>query len=185
MTVSSYLGEINLISAIMQPGTLIKHQTMTESWNWQDSQGLVLLEWFFISFIEFQRPYKYFCAFSELLTGIALGWNHFKAMFIKRFLNSKREKKAVFTQIILPALVTLLGLALAQSLPSQREDPSRVLSVGNYITSGKTGVAYFADFRNTPDPNLLKVWGCYFWRLLNLVCFYWFTKNLNFSQLFI
>ena len=98
-----------------------------------------------------------FVFFSELLSGMALGWNHFKAMFIKRFLNSKREKKAVVTQLILPAVVTLLGLALAQTLPTQKADPSRVLSVGNYLESGKTGVAYFADYRNSPDPNLLKV----------------------------
>ena len=88
---------------------------------------------------------------------MSLGWNHFKAMFIKRFLNSKREKRAVFTQLILPALVTLLGLVLAQTLPTQQDDPARVLSVGNYIASGKTGEAYFADFRSTADPNLWKV----------------------------
>ena len=86
-----------------------------------------------------------------------MGWNHFKAMFIKRFLNSKREKRAVFTQLILPAVVTLLGLVLAQSLPTKKDNAARVLSIGNSIASGKTGEAYFADFRSTANPNLWKV----------------------------
>ena len=88
---------------------------------------------------------------------MALGWNHFKAMFIKRFLNSKREKRAVFSQLILPALVTLLGLVLAQTIPAQKDDPPRVLSLGNYVKSGTSGTAYFADFRPNPDSKLWKV----------------------------
>ena len=100
--------------------------------------------------------------FTELVTGMALTISHFKAMFIKRFLNSKREKKAVITQIILPLLVTLLGLVLAQTSPTQKEDPARLLSLANPLKPGTTGVAYFADFRTTADPQLWKVWSLRF-----------------------
>ena len=95
--------------------------------------------------------------FAELLTGFGLGCNHFKAMFIKRFLNSKREKKALVTQVLLPIIMTIIGLALARVTPSQTEDPSRVIDLSKDLVAGTTGNGYFADFRSTPDLNMLKV----------------------------
>lgn len=78
-------------------------------------------------------------------------------MFIKRLLNSRREKRAVITQILLPVLITLLGLALAQTTPTQQDDPYRELSLAKDLAKSARGVAYFADFRKNPDPNLWKV----------------------------
>lgn len=95
--------------------------------------------------------------FLELVTGMALWFSHFKAMFLKRFLNSKRDKKAVITQFILPVLITLLGLVLAETSPTQKEDPLRVLSLAGDLKAGTTGVAYFADFRSNADPKLQTV----------------------------
>lgn len=78
-------------------------------------------------------------------------------MFIKRFLNSKREKKALISQILLPLIMTIIGLALARVTPSQTEDPSRVIDLSKDLVAATTGNGYFADFRSSPDPAMLKV----------------------------
>ncbi|XP_065052485.1 phospholipid-transporting ATPase ABCA3-like isoform X1 [Rhopilema esculentum] len=94
---------------------------------------------------------------SELVTGFALGLSHFKAMFIKRFLNSKREKKAVVTQVLLPLIITLLGLLLAQNSPTQQENPARVMKLSSDLQAGARGNAYFADYRLSPDASFSKL----------------------------
>ena len=73
----------------------------------------------------------------------------FKAMFLKRFLNSKREKKAIVTQIVLPLLLTLCGLLLARVTPSQEDDPARVLTLAPLATQLRQTNGYYADFRES------------------------------------
>eukprot|EP00794_Sanderia_malayensis_P017576 gene17576-19328_t len=92
---------------------------------------------------------------SDLVTGAALGLLHFKAMFIKRFLNSLREKKAIISQILLPTLITICGLALAKSTPTQTEDPALVINLAQQGSSKDTFFSYMADFRAVPDSKFL------------------------------
>ena len=90
-------------------------------------------------------------------------------MFIKRFLNSKREKKAVVTQVLLPLIITLLGLLLAQNSPTQQENPARLMKLSSDLQAGARGNAYFADYRLSPDASFSKVYLLFrtFWVLLN------------------
>ncbi|XP_057304734.1 phospholipid-transporting ATPase ABCA3-like [Hydractinia symbiolongicarpus] len=87
----------------------------------------------------------------SLLTGCALKATQFKAMFIKRFLNSKREKKAVLTQIVLPLLLVICGLVLSKSSNSQEDDISRQMSLS--MLKGKSDVltGYYSDFSSSPQ----------------------------------
>ena len=69
-------------------------------------------------------------------------------MFMKRFLNSKRDKKAIITQLVLPLVMVLFGLLLITSIPTRDNDPPRVLILSNLSVDGVHTKAFFADFRN-------------------------------------
>ena len=69
-------------------------------------------------------------------------------MFMKRFLNSKRDKKAIITQLILPLVMVLFGLLLITTIPTRDNDPPRVLKLSNLSVDGVHTKAFFADFRN-------------------------------------
>ena len=93
------------------------------------------------------------CIFQELKTGLSLKWQQYKAMLLKRFLNARREKKLVLTQLILPFLMVLLGLLLIKTLqePSKSEPP-RVLNLSNLSIKGVSNTGFYADFRENVDP---------------------------------
>lgn len=75
-------------------------------------------------------------------------WQQYKAMLIKRFLSSKREKKLVLTQIILPLLMVLLGLLLIKTLQEPNTDePPRVLTLSHLSIDNVPNTGFFADFR--------------------------------------
>ena len=69
-------------------------------------------------------------------------------MFMKRFLNSKRDKKAIITQLILPLVMVFFGLLLITTIPARDNDPPRVLKLSNLSVDGVHTKAFFADFRN-------------------------------------
>ncbi|XP_073229976.1 phospholipid-transporting ATPase ABCA3-like [Porites lutea] len=83
-----------------------------------------------------------------LQTGLSLKWQQYKAMFLKRFLNSKRDKKAIITQLVLPLLMVLFGLLLITSIPTRTNDPPRVLKLSNLSVDDVFTKAFFADYRN-------------------------------------
>ena len=72
----------------------------------------------------------------------------FRAMFAKRFINSLREKKAVFTQLVLPLVVILGGLALGKVTSLQSEKPALTLDLSMLSNPGGRTYAYVADYRN-------------------------------------
>ena len=95
--------------------------------------------------------------FQELKTGLSLKWQQYKALLLKRFLNARREKKLVLTQLILPFLMVLLGLLLTLQEPSKSE-PLRVLNMSDLSITGCPNIGFYADFRenvNPKDKNLL------------------------------
>lgn len=78
-------------------------------------------------------------------------------MLIKRFLNSKREKKLVLTQIILPLLMVLLGLLLIKTLQEPNTDePPRVLKLSNLSIKKVPNTGFYADFRLNATPSTRK-----------------------------
>ncbi|KAK3753339.1 hypothetical protein QZH41_015277 [Actinostola sp. cb2023] len=92
----------------------------------------------------------------ELLKGFPLKWQQYKAMLIKRFLNSKRDKKAVVTQLLLPLVMVLFGLIIINSNPPQESEPPRLLTLSN-LSTGDTNVhAFYADF-NQPKKSMTWV----------------------------
>lgn len=84
----------------------------------------------------------------ELETGFRLKWNQYRAMFMKRFLNSKRDKKAIITQLVLPIIMVVFGLLLITTIPTRENDPPRVLKLSNLSVDGVHTKAFFADYRN-------------------------------------
>ena len=69
-------------------------------------------------------------------------------MFMKRFLNTKRDKKAIITQLVLPLVMVLFGLLLITTIPTRDNDPPRVLTLSNLSVDGVYTRAFFADYRN-------------------------------------
>ncbi|KAM7436905.1 hypothetical protein ABFA07_013407 [Porites harrisoni] len=84
----------------------------------------------------------------EFNTGLSLKWQQYKAMLLKRFLNAKREKRLVLTQLILPLLMVCLALLLIKTLqePMQNEPP-RILNLSNLSIKGAPNIGFYADFR--------------------------------------
>ncbi|KAK3744739.1 hypothetical protein QZH41_017131, partial [Actinostola sp. cb2023] len=75
--------------------------------------------------------------FVELLKGFALKWQQYKAMLIKRFLNSKRDKKAVITQL-LPYRSSWCCLAAKDYLKTVKVDVKDVTDDVKAILSGNS-----------------------------------------------
>ena len=103
--------------------------------------------------------------FQELKTGLSLKWQQYKALLLKRFLNARREKKLVLTQLILPFLMVLLGLLLTMTDKTYQEpsksEPKRVLNLSHLSIKGDSNIGFYADFRPNVTPKdkylLLKV----------------------------
>ena len=88
---------------------------------------------------------------------MGLKWQQYKAMLIKRFLNSKREKKLVLTQIILPLLMVLLGLLIIKTLQEPNTDePSRLLTLSHLSIEDVPNIGFFADFRSNTSTSTKK-----------------------------
>ena len=107
---------------------------------------------------------------------MALRLAQFQAMFTKRFTNSKREKKAVFTQLLLPLVIIIGGLALTKvtSLPAQH--PPLTMDLSMLSKSGENTYAYVADYRTNQSTHWKKwekvnsfYFGCFL--LIYFVCF--------------
>ncbi|XP_071958198.1 phospholipid-transporting ATPase ABCA3-like isoform X2 [Antedon mediterranea] len=85
----------------------------------------------------------------DLLSGLALKAQQFKAMYIKRFLNSKRDKKAVIIQFFFPLLFIFLGLLiiLLSGGSAATDDPKLELSLIKLNEAEDLNHrAYYADF---------------------------------------
>jgi len=76
--------------------------------------------------------YKYiiFSPLIDLNTGIALWFQQFYALLVKRFLHSLRNWHAIITQIIIPIIFIILGLVLIETVPgTTSHDEKRPLSM--------------------------------------------------------
>ena len=82
-----------------------------------------------------------------MLTGCGLALSQFKAMFIKRFLNSLREKKALITQILIPVVLVVLGCLLSISTNPQREDPKLALQLSILKEKSEALYGSHVDYR--------------------------------------
>ena len=82
-----------------------------------------------------------------MLTGCNLALLQFEAMFIKRFLNSLREKKAIITQILIPVVLVLIGCLLSISSNPQQEDPKLALQLSMLKEKSEALYGYHVDYR--------------------------------------
>ena len=104
---------------------------------------------------------------AEKLTGMSLRLAQFQAMFTKRFTNSKREKTAVFTQLLLPLVVIIGGLALTKVTSLPAKHPPLTLDLSMLSKSGENTYAYVADYRTNRSTHWKKwekVSYCIFWK---------------------
>lgn len=80
-------------------------------------------------------------------TGLTLWVQQFWALFVKRFYNSLRFYGALFSQLFLPLLFVVLGLAVAITVPSnQTDDAPRALLLNNSGLTPDNATTFFAQF---------------------------------------
>ena len=84
----------------------------------------------------------------SLSSGMALWMSQFKAMFMKRFLHSKRQKKAVILQLIIPLGMLLLGLVLSLAQSTQSDDPPMKMSLKMLKPKGDNIFGYVVTTSN-------------------------------------
>lgn len=68
---------------------------------------------------------------SDLLlrnTGTKLFIQKWIAMFMKRFLHSKRYKRAIITQLLMPGFWTLMAMIVAKTFPQPTDSPDRKMN---------------------------------------------------------
>ncbi|XP_071785236.1 phospholipid-transporting ATPase ABCA3-like isoform X1 [Asterias amurensis] len=96
----------------------------------------------------------------DVHTGISLKMHQFVAIFIKRFLYSKRDKKSIVTQFILPIVFVIFGLLIIKTSDGLVSDPARILNLMNisrYDPSISPKV-FYADLRNmTNNEDLVEI----------------------------
>ena len=86
-------------------------------------------------------------------THLVLWLQQFAAMFLKRFYNSLRFYGALVSQLILPLLFVIFGLAVAVSVPSnQIDDQPRELRIDNSGLSPGVAKVFFAQFGDPAGP---------------------------------
>ena len=126
-----------------------------------------------------------------LQTGFSLKWQQYKAMFLKRFLNSKRDKKAIITQLVLPLLMVFCGLLLITSIPTRTNDPPRVLKLSNLSIDDVFTKAFFADYRNVSSdvkqgtlkvPNV-ALGSIYFFNFFNFIRLFSHSHYITLNKL--
>mgnify|MGYP006964551128 FL=1 len=65
-------------------------------------------------------------------SGFRLFRQRWYAMFLKRFLHSKRHKAALLSQLLLPLVYTLFALISAKTFPQPSDSPPLTLSTDPY-----------------------------------------------------
>ena len=65
-------------------------------------------------------------------SGFRLFRQRWYAMFLKRFLHSKRHKAALLSQLLLPLVYTLFALITAKTFPQPSDSPPLTLSTDPY-----------------------------------------------------
>lgn len=81
----------------------------------------------------------------ETDTGFVTFIKHFKALFTKRFIYGKRDKRMVMCQLVLPVLLVTLGLGLLLLEPGQNQ-PNLKLSPSDFNSGFSTSKKNFVPF---------------------------------------
>lgn len=76
-------------------------------------------------------------------TGSKLFVQKWRAMFVKRFLNFKRYKKAIVTQVLMPSFWTLMAMVVAKTFPQPTDSPARTMTAEMF----KANNVPFSDIR--------------------------------------
>ena len=95
--------------------------------------------------------------FTALNTGVRLWVQQFRAMVVKRALNTFRHFGIIVSQLVLPVVFVLLGLVFLKTLPSRlANDPPRPLTLKE--SSPYTGIKmFYGDFGDVRAHQLLEV----------------------------
>ncbi|XP_065652510.1 phospholipid-transporting ATPase ABCA3 isoform X2 [Hydra vulgaris] len=72
---------------------------------------------------------------SQKNTGWTLSFQQWYAMFLKRFLQSKRYKAALISQLIMPGLFVMLALLIVKAMPKAEDAPPRLLDLNMFGSS--------------------------------------------------
>jgi len=96
-------------------------------------------------------------------TGFALTMQQFYGMFVKKFIQARRNLTVAIAQLVLPIVFTIMALAVAESIPSVGDEPALALNLspftdntvaysdGNTPNAATIGMAgYYKDLASTP-----------------------------------
>ena len=87
------------------------------------------------------------CFYLEFNTGVVLWIQQFYGLFVKRFLHSLRNWRAIITQVVLPILFVIFGLVLVETVPEvTSEDEQRQLSMRQSALLDDNILTFFAEF---------------------------------------
>ena len=82
-----------------------------------------------------------------MLNDCELALSQFKAIFIKKFLNSLREKTAIITHILILVVLVVLGCLLLLSRNPQQDGPKLALQLSALKKKSKPLYGYHVDYR--------------------------------------
>ena len=84
--------------------------------------------------------------------GILLNLQKLQAMFIKRMLNTWRNRIIFVTQILVPIIATILAVLVTKSIPKQTDPPARKLEITEY----KDSQTYYSTLFNDISSDEIK-----------------------------
>ncbi|KJE92513.1 ATP-binding cassette transporter subfamily A [Capsaspora owczarzaki ATCC 30864] len=84
-----------------------------------------------------------------LITGPALRVQHLKAMFLKRVNHSRRDKRAIISQLLVPVVFAILAMGIGKSIPSAGTKPAINFNMASVLPSTAEANVYF----NSSDPS--------------------------------
>ncbi|GMF35983.1 unnamed protein product [Phytophthora fragariaefolia] len=76
---------------------------------------------------------------------------HLRALFLKRFRYTKRDKKMIFYSLALPVLLLLVGLGLLQGTSFTKNDPNLPLTTDAFDYGSETPTPYFCQSGTSED----------------------------------
>jgi hypothetical protein len=91
-------------------------------------------------------------------TGVVLFLQRIRAMLTKRLAYAKRDRKAVFSQILLPVFFILLAMLVATSFPPRVEMPPLVVTPSALYDNGCQGLGntmFYNNANSSPAANLV------------------------------
>ena len=114
---------------------------------------------------------------TDRLSGSSLWLQQFYAVYVKRFLNSRRDFGIFISQMLLPIVCTIFALLVVTFVEFRGDDPPGILSLDSL---GGQPTGYVADFAQKADWRVLEVVLAMIESLMNIVSIFSFSRLKSF-----